>query len=157
MYMKIYVSLHKAHGFFDKLIKWQTRSEYSHAAILLSENEIVEARGLHGVRQLSEFHFKKNEEIDIYSVEVTDEQAAKITSFVNAQLGKAYDWTMVIRFVTRKQATLGSINRWFCSEIIYAAFEQAGVDLLQQTEPWEVSPGLLSRSPLLKFEKTLKL
>lgn len=64
---------------------------------------------------------------------------------------------MVARFVTRRQADRESAGKWFCSELVFAAFQAAGIDLLARTEAWEVSPGLLLRIPFgkeLSYEKT---
>jgi len=55
----------------------------------------------------------------------------------------------VARFVSRRQASRASRGKWFCSELAFAAARKGGVHLLKNVEPWEVSPGGLSRSPLL--------
>lgn len=146
---QITVALFRGPGLVSRLIRWQTRSAYSHAAMILPSGAVIESREGKGVRQLPKLAPQNGEVVDLFSVEVTDSQLEDIAWFLNAQLGKAYDWTMVARFLTRRQESRGSTGKWFCSELVYAAFQQSGVDLLRATEPWEVSPGLLARSPLL--------
>lgn len=149
---RVTVALFQGPGLVSRLIRWQTRSAYSHAAIVLPSGAVIESREGIGVRQLSALEPKHGEEIDFFAVDVTDEQLAALTRFLHRQLGKKYDWTMVARFVTRRQESRASRGRWFCSELVFAAFQVAGIHLLRGTEPWEVSPGLLARSPLLIAE-----
>ncbi len=146
------ILLHRGRGAISKLIQWQTRSPYSHASLLFDNGQVVEAREFKGVRWLKRPDWEK-EEIDVFEVETTPEQNSAIWIFVNCQCGKPYDYTMVARFVSRRQETRKSSGKWFCSELVFAAFQKAGIELLARTEPWEVSPGLLAKSPLLKEVK----
>lgn len=144
------IALHRGRGLLSRLIQWQTRSEYSHASLQLPDGLCVEAREGVGVRALPELAIAPGESVDLFRVEgVTATQHAEIAAFARAQLGKPYDYTMVARFVSRRQESRASRGKWFCSELVYAACQQAGVVLLRDTEPWEVSPGLLARSPRL--------
>jgi uncharacterized protein YycO len=144
------ISLHRGTALVSRLIRWQTRSEYSHAGIVLPDQSFIEAREGKGVRQFPRLTANPGETIDLFEVDVTETQSEDITWFLIQQLGKPYDWTMVARFITRRDETRASSGKWFCSELVFAAFQQAGVDLLRGTEPWEVSPGLLARSTLLR-------
>jgi uncharacterized protein YycO len=103
------------------------------------------------VRQLPKLTVAPGEAVDLFLVDgLTETQEEDVAWFLFQQLGKPYDWTMVARFVTRRDESRASSGKWFCSELVYAAFKQAGVPLLRATEPWEVSPGLLAKSPLLR-------
>lgn len=147
----VIICLHRGNGWVSKLIKWQTRSEYSHVSIQFRNGMGVEAREGKGVRFADRWEDLLNgkEDVEKYTVPMTQEQAIAIESFAMEQVGKGYDWTMVARFVSRRQETRASTEKWYCSEIAYAAFQKAGINLLRDTQPWEVSPGLLGRSPLL--------
>lgn len=134
-------------GWIGKLIGWQTRSPYCHAAITV-EGWTYEA-GRNGMDPVTCYE-ERSQDWDDYAVEVPDGLTTIMQSFLDAQLGKPYDVTMVLRFITRRQETRRCKGRWFCSELVAAAFQTAGIPLLARTEPWEVSPGLLARSPLLK-------
>lgn len=149
----ILVSLHRGSAFASKLIQWQTRSAYSHAGILLPDGRFVESREGHGVRVVRGLQMAHHEQVDLFEVQVTETQADEIDQFLTEQDGKPYDWTMVARFVSRRQANRESAGKWFCSELVFAAFQQAGVILLRDTQPWECSPGLLARSPVLKVRQ----
>lgn len=150
------VALHSAPGFIGRAIRWQTRSQYSHASLYLPGQGIIEAREGKGVRHISDFELKEGERIEIYRIEgIADADANFAWEFAQAQIGKGYDWTMVLRFVSRRQESRSSSEKWFCSELVYAALKAAGVDLLRATDPWEVSPGLLGRSPRLSYNRTI--
>lgn len=146
---RVTVALFQGPGLVSRLIRWQTRSAYSHAAIVLPNAAVFESREGIGVRQLPRLDPKNGEQIDYFAVEVTETQLAEMTEFLKRQLGKRYDWTMVARFITRRQESRSTSDKWFCSELVFAAFKVAGVILLRDTDPWEVSPGLLARSILL--------
>lgn len=118
--------------------------------MILPDGLFVEAREFIGVRALDRLTLAPGETADCFTIEATPEQVEKIDAFVRGQLGKPYDYTMVARFVSRRQASRTESGKWFCSELVFAALLHAGIELLRGTEPWEVSPGLLARSPLLR-------
>jgi uncharacterized protein YycO len=140
-----FVQLHRGKGLIAAAIRWQTRGTYSHAAIRVGAN-VYEAREFKGVRQLT---IPVKGDYDEFSVPMTAEQMDQLERFCVAQLGKPYDYTMVLRFVTRRQETRRSTGKWFCSELCYAAFHHVGIELFRNTQPWEVDPEFLSRSTLL--------
>jgi uncharacterized protein YycO len=143
------IALHKGKGFIGRVIKWQTRSVYSHASLVFDElgGAVVESREFKGVRWLAALEPSKD--VDLFRVELKREQYLAIRNFAFGQLGKPYDYTMVLRFISRRQASRAQSGKWFCSELVFAAFKEAGINLLERVEPWAVSPGLLALSPLL--------
>ena len=145
--MEIGVLLYRNRGFIGTPIRWQTRSPYSHASID-HFGLIYESRASSGV--VARDWDERENTADTYAVPITHTQAVTMDEWLKRQLGKGYDFTMVMRFVTRTRESRRSSGRWFCSELVFAAFQAAGVDLLANTEPWEVSPGLLARSTLMR-------
>jgi hypothetical protein len=145
------VLLFRGRGIISSLIRWQTRGTYSHAAFLLRDGRIVEAwqgRGVH-VRELDSF-----DGIARFSIpEMTDEQWDVALGYALSQVGKGYDYWGVLRFLSRRMQPEN--DRWFCSELVVESLNQAGVYPFKRTRPSEVSPGLLSISPILKPEADL--
>lgn len=141
------VVLCKGTGWMSKGIEWQTRGDYSHAAIMFEDDILIESMQFEGVRV--RVGLPKDVKCDVFPIQVTEEQYLKIQQFAKAQLGKGYDYTMVIRFLTRKKASNESTNSWFCSELVFACFIAAGIELFKRTKAWEVNPSMLPKSPLL--------
>ncbi len=141
------IVLFRGRGLISALIRWQTRGRYSHAALLQPDGRIIEAWQGAGVRRK---YLNDWSGADIYDVPgLTDKGWGIALQFAAAQLGKRYDYRGVCRFVTRNQAP--SNDRWFCSELVYAACAEGGLHLLQRNvvTPGMVSPQMLGLSPLL--------
>ena len=143
--MKLQVALFKHNtGFIRRLIRWQTDSPYSHAALLFNDTWLFEA-DFWGVAESRITDFRN---IDIFDVEgITEEQKAVVYDFAKSQEGKKYDFWGVLRFISRDK--LPENDKWFCSELVFAAMKAAEIELLERVEAWQVSPGMLARSPIL--------
>ncbi len=151
--MSMLVALHRGEGVIARAIRWQTRSVYSHASIVLEgTGSVIEAREFQGVRWVRwDEVVASGESIDLFRVKgLTPEAEAVVLQFLWDQMGKPYDYTMVARFISRRQAAREESGKWFCSELVFAALAKAGVKLLERIEPWEVSPGVLRLSTRLE-------
>ena len=155
----IQVGLHRGNGAISRVIRWQTRSPYNHASIWIGGlgGLVYEAREFRKVAfqrgyQRRDQAEAEGETVNLFDLrcEITPEQEAKVRAFLDRQLNKDYDYTSVLRFISRRKASDTSANAWFCSELVFAALREAGIHLLERIEPWAVSPGLLALSPLLK-------
>jgi uncharacterized protein YycO len=155
--MTLYIQLHKGRSFFSRLIKWQTRSPYSHASVWFVDHadphggvviESMEGKGVRAVPADWYGALRAEGHIALYTVpSLTDGQIALIRSFMEGQIGLKYDWHAVFKFVTRRAHAHD--DKWFCSELVFDAFKEAGVVLLNNTEAWAVWPGQLAHSPLV--------
>ena len=160
--MKVYVLASKGISPTSRLIRWwQWGFPFTHVAFVVDlkdkNDPVVIEAWWNGVRRgrFSKIH-TPGTEFAVYSVQVTEEQKEKIEEFLQRQLGKPYDWLGILGFPLRNRK-LESKNRWFCSELVFAAFKKAGVELLKNTHPSEVSPRLFLKSPLLQFEYASRL
>jgi hypothetical protein len=151
------VLLYRGTGLLDRLIRWQTRSCYSHAAILVPlppwmvrPPSVIEAAPWAGVRErlLTPEDLRTADCFDVIGMD--EEQWQYAIESARAEIGCRYDWRSVLRFLTRRKA--GSANRWFCSELVFQKIREAGVTLLERIKDWEVSPGQLRLS--LALEET---
>jgi uncharacterized protein YycO len=133
----------------SKLIKLQTRSPYSHVAVQLDDETVIETWGLVGVRHVASPKEAHNPNTMIHAFEVIPEYDQELVlKFLKSQLGKKYDYRAIVRFLTRRDSPLD--NRWFCSELVLTAFRKAGVDLLARIPASHTSPRDIVMSPLLK-------
>lgn len=143
-----HICLYRGKGLLSSLIRWQTRGDYSHAALLLpGGTKVIESWPGVGVR----FHTITDwSGIDVYSVHgLLSAQWDMALAFATRQerLQCPYDWRDDLRFLTRTKG--GEPGKWFCSELVMASFARGGVKLLQRVEDWRVSPEMLATSPLL--------
>ncbi len=142
------VLLFKGGDWISWVVKWQSRSIYSHAALLIpGALTCVESYPGVGVR-LRKLTPDDMTLADVYDVAgLTAEGWTMAIDFAKAQIGKGYDWLGVFRFMDKVPAR--DNNRWFCSELVHKAVAQAGVRLLERIPSAEVSPMHLGISPLL--------
>jgi len=145
------IALTRGNHIVSRLIRRFTRGQYSHAAMILKDDSVIESVSK-GVCKFPKLQLGKNETANIYWVETTKEQEKIIEEFLHKQVGKKFDNWMIFGFIlfTGKERRK-SRKRWFCSELVFAAFEKAGINLLERTEPWLISPTMLSYSPKLKY------
>lgn len=128
-----------------KLVRWQTRSPYSHAALLLPCGQrVIESYPGPGVR-IRHLDAADIEKMHTFNIEgLTPDLSRQALAFCERERGKPYDWRSVLRFISRTPAREN--GRWFCSELVYAALAHVGIHLLARIEPHNVSPGMLTLS-----------
>ncbi len=100
---------------FDRLIRWYTKSKFSHCEIVIDGMASSADAWTNRVRAIpaSGFNPANWEKIQVAS------DAIKATTFVSSQLGKKYDWLGILGFFL--PVKLQNSNRWYCSEFCAAA------------------------------------
>ena len=168
------IALYQGKSLVSRLIRWQTRSVYSHAAFLLDEGSVIEAwtpccrevRPEFGMQSaecginrrlaaLSKQH-TPGTRVDIFNFvcPLTREENLRLEWLARRDVGTPYDYRSIVRFLTRERSSQGR-HRLFCSEQVFARCEQIGRALLERTEAWRVPPDWLARSPLLYLDETI--
>lgn len=150
-----HVLLFTGGDFISWIVKFQSRSHYSHAALRIpGTNRVIESYPGKGVRE-RELTAKDWEKIHAYEVTgMTPEQWDSAIQFCQSQLGMPYDWRSVFKFMTRTPAKEN--GKWFCSELVFKAIEKVGVRLLQMYAEY-VNPGHLGASPYLVRDAAFEL
>lgn len=138
--------LFRGRGAIASLIRWQSRGHYSHAALLMPDGRIVESWQGDGVRTKKLTDWDGVHRFEIPSM--TEEQGRKALDFALSQVGRGYDYLGVLRFISR--SSMLDDDRWFCSELVMESLRRADVRLFERVHSWEVSPGMLAASPLLR-------
>lgn len=149
--MSCYVQLHRGTGLVSSLIRWQQRGQYAHASILIN-GTVYEAVSGDGVRAISVQGYEAEYRAGrIVTAPLTLDPSveAALELWLQARIGAGYDYPAILRFLTRSRER--KAGRWFCSELVVAALQTIGLQPFANTAPWEVSPGLLARTPLLEF------
>ena len=132
---------------------WQFGYPYTHVAYIIGQDFddpfVIEAwwpRVRFG--KFSEAH-TSGTEFTVFAVKVSPEQKDIIETFLFNQVNKPYDVLGLLNFPFRT-TKLQRRRAWFCSELLFVAFHIAGVKLLRDTKPAEVSPRLFLKSPFLE-------
>ena len=148
------IILYKGISPVSKIIRWHTRSEYSHAAALLDDDTVVEAwrKGVEQVRDYKTNH-TPGTIADIYSIEADEVLLKKAEQIFLKQVGRKYDFQGVSNFLTRSDSDVD--ERLFCSESVITGLNEAGIFLLKRIKPSQTSPRDISISPLLCLKKTV--
>lgn len=153
----------RGRGFVSWCIRQLTRSVYSHAGmVFLYEDRVycLEAVG-HGVRLVLMSQLMRRYEggIDYFEVDAGAPARDAALSFGFRQLGKLYDTAGIARFLwmllTRAAQKARRDEDWFCSELVAAAFREAGTALVDIPDSY-TSPSDLAQSERLKLRYTLK-
>ena len=136
--MSIYILGYKGKSFVSKTIQWQTRSEYSHVSIEI-DGVNYEAWHIGGVTRNKDFcvNHTPGTPVDVLHILEQYFSRTKLIAFLEAQLGKKYDFRGVFRFLTRRKHPAD--EKWFCSELVASAYERAGIPL-SRIRPSYLSP-----------------
>jgi uncharacterized protein YycO len=138
------------------LISWAIRratfSQFSHVDYVLDAGTAHEQLlGAHwgGGVQIRQPNYEKFTTRRRLAVDVTDETKRLLENFLFQQVGKPYDTGAIANLLIQRQWR--AEDKWFCSELIARAFEQAGAPLLNpHMEVWRISPRDLQLSPYLR-------
>ena len=150
------IALYSGISLLSRAIRWRTWSCYSHCAWLDGDGSVFEAWHPHGVRHVANVNIghTPGTVIDVFDVELTDDQKDGLRAWLTSQLGKPYDLNAILGFIWRRK--LEDDSAWVCSELIYQGFREVGIDLLASDVPaWKVSPGVLAMGPFLTKTGTL--
>ena len=137
----------------SRLIRWQTRSVYSHSALLTSDNTVIEAwhkGGVQEVDSISTLH-TPGTKVDVFKFTWKVDEVA-VEEFARKQVGCSYDFLAILRFLSRRSYTKN--KKWFCSELIAAATKHAGYPLIRLPS-YEVSPRDIAGSAKLRYVETI--
>lgn len=154
----MYIALYKNDKILGKLIRRFSRGEYNHASIVFNDNSVIEASVSKGVVKNINFNstLERGTTVELFEVPTTPEQYKIILDFLNRQLGKGYDYWSVLGFILfTSNEGRKSYGKWFCSELVFASFKEAGIKLLENVEAWKVSPTMLRFSSQLISKETI--
>lgn len=145
---KLLIRAYPGRGLLCWFVRWQTRSPYAHVALQFGDifYESHPWRGGFICCEMTAADYAA----DAFGIEVPKHVYASMERWAESHVGDKYDWVAIFRFISRRRWQ--SNRRWICSEWIFRDFLDHGIRLLAETEDWEVSPGLLVRSPLLTRE-----
>lgn len=137
----------------SRLIRWFNWGDYNHVAWEDNDTgECIES-WRKGVTLSDSIHVNHTPGtvFDRFRLDTTPAQEMAVRTWLLTQVGKGYDWGGILHFITRPIADHDNKARWFCSELIFAAYQiAAGINILERIVANRVYPSILIASPLLK-------
>jgi uncharacterized protein YycO len=135
-------------GISSNIIKLGTFSEWSHVDLVTPDYQFLGARIDGGVQVRKPGYDIPYKTQCFVDVPLNAAQEQRLWDFANAQVGKPYDWTAILGIAFRRDWR--EDDAWFCSELVAAAFEQAGRPLLQGLLN-RITPRDISISPYVVY------
>ena len=145
----IKVAFYKGEGnWFDKLIRWWTRSPYSHSELVIDDIWYSSSPRDGHVRATRIYAVPNH--WDFIHIDCSEQAKRTITDAIDSQLGKPYD---IIGILLSQVIPLGvdDPNSWFCSEICACALQKAGILPRAHKAAW-FSPARLYNKLVQKYE-----
>jgi len=138
--MKVFLAQYKGTSWISKAIRWQTRSPYSHSALMFGVGTVYEAWQKGGVSQVKSLgtNHTPGTIVDLFEFDCAGHAKNEMALFLLAHIGDPYDFSSVLRFATHRPAYKN--GKWFCSELVLTALQAGGLISNTSVKPCEVSP-----------------
>ena len=134
-------------------LSFRGNSTVSHALEIDNKTgAVIEALQFKGVIHSKSYHenHTPGTRIDIYRpIGITPEQEAMVWAFMLEQVGKGYDWPGIWGILRRKMRE--NPDKWFCSELVFAAYAHAKFLLLQNIFACQVTPATLITTMRIEY------
>lgn len=165
MKKRVYLFMSQGTSFLSKLIKWyQYGNLYTHCGIILEDNieenidNPIVLAGMNPsmIGRLYDTHtgyFSKQGKFKYYYVEVNEKQYNIYKDLAFNYVNRRYDVKGLFGFLFRIDTN--NPKKFFCSELVYDYFWKLGIELFQNTAPYEVYSSMLIKSNLVKEDKEL--
>lgn len=132
--MIVKVAFYKGKGnFFDKLIRWWTKSQYSHCELVI-HNLWYSSSPRNGKVRFEAIN-PNSSHWDYIDIQVSPEQTANLVAFFQSRIGKKYDW-LGIALSQVLPLNIDDPKRWFCSEICTQALIEVGAIVSSKPSNW---------------------
>jgi uncharacterized protein YycO len=134
------VILVRAHSVGSLAIRARLWENWSHAAVLLPNGDVIDATFKAGGVRRRRFDdvLKHASAHKVLRLPVPDEVSAM--AFLHQQLGKPYDWRAILGWVTSDRDWADD-SAWFCFELVAAAAKAGGLDKwsdLKRVTGWQL-------------------
>ncbi len=144
----------KGHDFLSQLIKFVTKSEYTHCGFYFEDTQMVYESvmtyGVHSIPVSSYANF--DGEVLLADIEPQPNESILIQK-INWSMNDKYSWTEILVLFIRLMFKIPisySVTRrqYICSELISEKLDECGIKIF----PWPelVTPGDVANSPLIK-------
>lgn len=143
----------KNNSFLSRFIRYITKSNFSHLAIVVNEHEAIESDGIAGFIK----HKNINEYIDYASVYTCDSlsegQRKNICQYAISKVGEKYDYYLLFvlfcRYMFGWKIRIKDSSADVCSELVNDSYGSIGVILSKKRFP--IPDDVINNNELLRF------
>lgn len=164
------VLMYKGRSFSSRIIRYVTKSAYSHAGLAVWWNErlmVMEAIGKGVIvtpLSANVAHYRGNVEWFSCVEEIPEEEREQMVTFAQQELGKEYATLgavmmgifLLFKRGVEKKDKLRRESKLFCSHYVAATYNAIGKDLKKGLSDRFMSPADVANSPLLKRRGILR-
>ena len=141
-----------SNNLISNIIRFKTWGKFSHVQIVTKTIDDYNLEVISADAEGVMLRDVREEEWENFAIltypEMLDIERENVLKFCFSQIGKPYDFIGLSSFLLYKE--LQNDSKWFCSELAYVAYKQAGIRLQRRLKQDFVSPRDLYLSPILK-------
>lgn len=143
--MKLFVRGYTGQGFGSGIIKWFTRSKYSHVSLVFQmhglpqEIEAIQGKGV----IMHDPYSRREKDFVEYAVPISETQIVDAHILAMSLVGAKYDWKGVFSFLLHR--TKHTLDKFFCSEMVAYVLLKASYPTSRR-EPYKESPDSIMES-----------
>ncbi|MNW28274.1 hypothetical protein D3C74_50960 [compost metagenome] len=144
-------------GLIGRLIQKLTGSPYSHVALAVDSESIIEADRFIRTR-ITILPEENRVAVMRVSPELSEKETASLVLYAKTMIGRKYDyaniftWFIRLVFQWNRFKLVDNANRLYCSELIDRAYQDAlNIDLCPDRQEGDVTPSQLFTSNMLKL------
>lgn len=145
--MSIKLQFVSLNNLISPIIEWFSSGDYSHVDAVLPDETLLGSRStkagaLKSGVQIRPKNYQKFKRVMIIEIDCTEYQANIFYQFLKDQIGKPYDKEAIFAFIFNRN--WNDKSKWFCSELIMAALEEAGITSKIYIDVNKITPVALS-------------
>lgn len=126
-------------GLISAIVRWYTKSEYSHVEMIIGDKWIASGNPAGTGVSIKELRPLDDDNWDYYNIEVDGRKTKKVMKFLESQVGTSYDWAGII-FGATLDYNIDDKSKWYCSELVAEVLKMYGVNEFQYLETARVTP-----------------
>jgi uncharacterized protein YycO len=141
----ILIRFSRGTGWQGAVVRWATWSWAAHVGFRLPDGRVLDATPQFGVS----IRTATDEGTARYFLPRAPQDLVRnAVAYASQQVGKPYDWTAIFGMAVRRD--WHKDNKWYCAELVEAAFDNVGCQLLNDYNQLDrITPRDLLLSPLL--------
>lgn len=126
-------------GLISAIVRWYTKSEYSHIEMIIGDKWIASGNPAGEGVTIKELRPLDYDGWDYYNIEVDGRKTKKIMKFLESQVGTDYDWAGTF-FGGTLDYNIDDKSKWYCSELVAEVLKMYGVKEYQNIQTAKVTP-----------------